>query len=331
MPFGDNTLGLEDYVLSGGPKKESNKRKTQVVSALRDWQNEVKAATPGPHNPLHPERALTFLPSARGKGPLKPVVTGYNPYMEDYNTLKDTASFAKDYPGAFASATALGLIQSPVKVYGRTVEALTGDPNAQNFISSGVYDNVTGMSSGAPSAGFGRGSIRPKGSSPIGEYDAMMGRINQAMVNRSVVDSMRPDFTSDTTLGDVADTASWISPGSYVKAALAGIRGAKIGYRGLKAAEAAGRGLKAEVAARRAGTVVSRAPMSIPANPAVGSRNMGRLYTDTVFSDKYLKKSYDKLISQGASHEDAMHIIEMSTQLSRQPRTFGELNTILGT
>jgi len=329
MPFADDTT-LEDFVLSGGPKKQMNQRKKTVISLLRDFENTVKATIPGPHNPLHPERSLSWLPSARGAGPLKPTVTGYNPYLEDYNMIKDTASFAKDYPSAFASATALGMIQSPVKVAGRVGEAFTGDPTTQNRVSNFVFNNVTGTGGRAPRAGFGRGSIHPSDTSPVGGYDAMMERINQGIVNRDVIDSMRPEFTSDTTFGDVIDAGSWISPGSYVKAMLAGARGAKLGYNALKAAESAGRGLKEGIAARRAGTVVSKAPMSIPANPPVGTRRMGPLYTDAVFSDKYLRKSYNSLINQGASHNDAMSIIEMSTQLSRQPRTKGELSMIFG-
>ena len=129
--------------------------------------------------------------------------------------LGDMGKAMVDNPKLTLDSMLLGLIQSPAKGAGYVAEKAAGvlgreDPTIQNRFSENVLDYAT------------------QRSALIGGYKVGAGN---AM-------SMKSDFTSDATLGDAADIASWLVPGvgfgkPLQMAGKAGVRVVKSSARGI--------------------------------------------------------------------------------------------------
>jgi len=154
---------------------------------------------------------------ARGTGRIK--------QDPDAVTIPDLFKLAKDYPSLFETMMLGGLVQSPAKVVGRVGEATwaKGNANYQNELSSKVLDSITAPPIGLP----GRYGFRPEmsESDKTKSYMKQVDALNTIASERAAAkELLSPDFTSDTTYGDVIDTASWISPVPYIKGAAKAVK-----------------------------------------------------------------------------------------------------------
>lgn len=154
-------------------------------------------------------------------------------------TTSEIASMVKDTPALANTMLLGGIIQSPVKVAGRVVEAVTGDETAGNRLSQRVLDEITAPSNarftyGARGAMVNMSDDERRIAANKFYADQLKSNEEKAMAK----EALAPDFTSDTTYGDVIDTASWFSPGSFLK----GLKvTGKAGSMGVKAASMAPR------------------------------------------------------------------------------------------
>jgi hypothetical protein len=249
MPYG-NMSGGEDFVLGQTSafgkdvakefKGSKRKDRQQALSTFmaqqgKKYRNEEKAINQAfeSGSRLNNLMAGPYVAKATGgkyKGMKQP--TGGA-------TTSEIASMAKNNPTLFNAMLVGGIVQSPVKVAGRVVEAVTGDETAGNRLSQSVLDEIT-----APSNARFTGGVR-------GAMANMSEDERRITANKFYADQLKsneekamakealgPDFTSDTTYGDVIDTAAWFSPGSFLKGLkIAG----KAGSMGVKAASMAPR------------------------------------------------------------------------------------------
>ena len=217
MPYGD--VSLEDLVLSQKGNKNKGLVRDALAKYLADTQREqnikdrsfLEARDPNVFNPPSKNK-VGLLSAGRGQKPHMGVYDP-NPLETQWNTVKDAASFAKDYPGAATLGMLLGIEQSPLKLIGSIAERSPwGDKTTQNRLSGWYLNKV-------------KQGLNNRTSNRDGSYNDMMDRIKQYQMEQNVVEGTRPEFTSDTTLGDVVDVASWLTPGSAFKA---GAKGASL-------------------------------------------------------------------------------------------------------
>jgi hypothetical protein len=144
--------------------------------------------------------------------------------------LKDTATFAAKDPKTFGDILRLSVMQSPVKAVGRIGEATwaRGNDNYQNDLSNQFFDSYMQNDT--------RNFQKTNNDVKTGSYDDTMKRIEAFQEHKDILGSMKPDFISDTTFGDAADTISWAIPGPGVIAK--GVKGA------VKGGAAVGKGVK---------------------------------------------------------------------------------------
>ena len=229
MPFGNN--GSEDFVLgqttafgSGVAKeyKKSTQKKRQrdlmnYMAEMGRQQQISNTSLPTTYDPnVVDEKEVRLVSIGRGQKPHPAVVSKQN----DLNILKDMATFAAKDPKTFKNVFDLSMLQSPVKAVGAIGEATwaRGNDNYQNDLSEQFFNSVNQgnieswnkqKNMNDPTTGMGQ-SLGKVGT---GSYDDKMKRIEAFMMNQEIIKSMKPDFTSDFTAGDAADTASWFIPG----------------------------------------------------------------------------------------------------------------------
>jgi len=263
VPFGDNAS--EDFVLgqttafgSGGAKsyKNSNQKKRQrdLMNYMAQMGREKQIVDASNQRLTYDpnvvdEKEVALVSMGRGQKPYNAVVSKQDPLNRDWNMLKDTATFAAKDPETFGDVLKLGLMQSPVKAVGRLGEATwaRGNDNYQNDLSKQFYDSYMRKDTknwredrwrdpnqktmtGEPLYPLGTDEAK------TGSYDDMMRRNKEFQVHKEILGSMEPDFTSDFTPGDAADTVSWFIPGP-------GTLGKTVGA-GVKAGAAVGKGVK---------------------------------------------------------------------------------------
>ena len=221
MPFGDNAA--EDFVLgqttafgSGVAKeyKKSSQKKRQrdlmnymerigMQNQIADASNQRLTYDPN----VVDEKEVALVSMGRGQKPYNAVVSKQDPLNRDWNTLKDTATFAAKDPKTFGDILRLSLMQSPVKTVGRIGEATwaRGNDDYQNNLSNQFFDSYMN----ADTMNFQDTNNKVK----TGAYDDTMKRIEAFQEHKDILGSMKPDFTSDTTFGDFADTVSLAIPG----------------------------------------------------------------------------------------------------------------------
>ena len=242
MPFGDNAA--EDFVLgqttafgSGVAKeyKKSSQKKRQrdlmnYMAEMGRQQQISNTSLPTTYDPnVVDEKEVKLVSMGRGQKPYNAVVSKQDPLNRDWNMLKDTATFAAKDPKTFGDILRLSLMQSPVKAVGRIGEATwaRGNDNYQNNLSNQFFDSYMN----ADTMNF-QDNNKVKTSS----YDDTMKRIEAFQEHKDILGSMKPDFTSDFTFGDAADTASWAIPGPGIIGK--GVKGA------VKGGAAVGKGVK---------------------------------------------------------------------------------------
>jgi hypothetical protein len=229
VPFGNS--GAEDFVLgqttafgSGVAKeyKKSTQKKRQrdlmnYMAEMGRQQQISNTSLPTTYDPnVVDEKEVRLVSMGRGQKPHPAVVSKQN----DLNMLKDMATFAAKDPNTFKNVFALSMLQSPVKAVGAIGEATwaRGNDNYQNDLSKQFFNSVNQDSIESwkkqkniddPTTGMGQSLSGVK----TGSYDDKMKRIEAFMMNQEIIKSMEPDFTSDFTAGDAADTASWFIPG----------------------------------------------------------------------------------------------------------------------
>ena len=262
MPFGKNSA--EDFVLgqttafgSGVAKeyKKSTQKKRQrdlmnymerigMQNQIADASNQRLTYDPN----VVDEKEVRLVSMGRGQKPYNAVVSKQDPLNRDWNTLKDTATFAAKDPKSFADMVRLSLVQSPVKMVGRLGEATwaRGNDNYQNDLSKRFFNSYmnadtenwqTAKHRDDPTTGAGK----PLGDAKTGSYDDMMKRIEAFMMHKEILGSMESDFTSDTTFGDFADTVSLAIPGPGIigKGIKGAVKGGAAVNKGVKAARTA--------------------------------------------------------------------------------------------
>jgi hypothetical protein len=249
MPYG-NMSGGEDFVLGQTSafgkdvakefKGSKRKDRQQALSTFmaqqgKKYRNEEKAINQAfeSGSRLNNLMAGPYVAKATGgkyKGMKQP--TGGA-------TTSEIASMAKNNPTLFNAMLVGGIVQSPVKVAGRVVEAVTGDETAGNRLSQSVLDEITAPSNarftyGARGAMVNMSDDERRIAGNKFYADQLKSNEEKAMAKEAI----GPDFTSDTTYGDVIDTAAWFSPGSFLKGLkIAG----KAGSMGVKATSMAPR------------------------------------------------------------------------------------------
>lgn len=229
MPFGNS--GAEDFVLGQttafGSRVAKEYKKSTQKKRQRDLMNYMmemgrqqqisNTSLPTTYDPnVVDEKEVRLVSMGRGQKPHPAVVSKQN----DLNILKDMATFAAKDPKTFKNVFDLSILQSPVKAVGAIGEATwaRGNDNYQNDLSEQFFNSVNQgnieswnkqKNMDDPTTGMGQ-SLGKVGT---GSYDDKMKRIEAFMMNQEIIKSMKPDFTSDFTAGDAADTASWFIPG----------------------------------------------------------------------------------------------------------------------
>lgn len=261
MPFGDNAA--EDFVLGQttafGSRVAKEYKKSSQKKRQRDLMNYMERM--GMQNRIADasNQRLTYDPNVvdekevrlvggRGIKPYNAVVSKQDLLNRDWNTLKDTATFAAKDPETFGDVLKLGLMQSPVKAVGRLGEATwaRGNDNYQNDLSKQFYDSYMQKDTENQQERWRDPNQKTMTGEPLyplgtdkaktGSYDDMMKRIEAFMMHKEILGSMESDFTSDTTFGDFADVASWFIPGPGIIGK--GVKGA------VKGGAAVGKGVK---------------------------------------------------------------------------------------
>ena len=262
MPFGNNSA--EEFVLGQTTafgsrvakeyKKSSQKKRQRDLMNYMErigMQNQIADAsnqrlTYDPN--VVDEKEVALVSMGRGQKPYNAVVSKQDPLNRDWNTLKDTATFAAKDPETFGDVLTLGLMQSPVKAVGRLGEATwaKGNDNYQNEKSKQSYDWYMRQDAKNQQERWRDTNQKTMTGEPLyplgtdkaktGSYDDMMKRIEAFMMHKEILDTVEPDFTSDTTFGDFADTASWFIPGPGIIGK--GVKGA------VKGGAAVGKGVK---------------------------------------------------------------------------------------
>lgn len=243
MPFGDNAA--EDFVLGqttafGADTAKTYKKSTQkkrqrdlmnYMAEMGRQQQISNTSLPTTYDPnVVDEKEVKLVSMGRGQKPYNAVVSKQDPLNRDWNMLKDTATFAAKDPKTFGDILRLSLMQSPVKTVGRIGEATwaRGNDNYQNNLSNQFFDSYMN----ADTMNFQDTNNKVK----TGSYDDTMKRIEAFQEHKDILGSMKPDFTSDFTFGDAADTASWAIPGPGM--VVKGVKGA------VKGGAAVGKGVK---------------------------------------------------------------------------------------
>ena len=279
MPFGNNSA--EDFVLgqttafgSGVAKeyKKSSQKKRQrdlmnYMAEMGRQQQISNTSLPTTYDPnVVDEKEVKLVSMGRGQKPYNAVVSKQDPLNRDWNMLKDTATFAAKDPKTFGDILRLSLMQSPVKAVGRIGEATwaRGNDNYQNNLSNQFFDSYMN----ADTMNF-----QDNNKVKTGSYDDTMKRIKAFQEHKDILGSMKPDFTSDFTFGDAADTASWLIPGPGIIGK--GVKGA------VKGGAAVGKGVKdmrtALAAAKASGFSgeVSRGFKAAPFGFGLGASGIG--------------------------------------------------------
>jgi len=228
MPYG-NMSGGEDFVLGqtsafgkdvakqfkGSKSKDRQKAlSTFMAQQGEKYRNEEKAL----NQAFESGSRLNNLMA----GPYVPKATG-GKYMgmkqpTGGTTTSEIASMVKDTPALANTMLVGGIIQSPVKVAGRVVEAVTGDETAGNRLSQRVLDEITAPSNARFNYGA-RGAMAYMSDDErrIAANKFYADQLKSNEEKAMAKEALAPDFTSDTTYGDIVDTASWFSPGSFLK------------------------------------------------------------------------------------------------------------------
>lgn len=172
-------------------------------------------------NVFAPKSHNKVVPLPTRGGPAKYAARNpQDPMIRDWNTIKETAGFVKDNPKEAMELSYLSMMQSPIKLIGRLGEATwaRGNDNYQNELSNKALNNILTQDAQA---------YRKEHTRTNGSYEDMMNRVRDFQEKQGMTESIRPEFTSDTTLGDVADVASWLIPGPGT-AVKSGIKGAQV-------------------------------------------------------------------------------------------------------
>lgn len=246
MPYG-NMTGGEDFVLGQRSAfgkniakefKGSDQSKRQAALSMFMFEQGAKqrkqekalneAFESG--SKLNNLKGAPYVPKATGgihKGAKQP--TGGA-------TISEMASMAKDNPTFFNTLLAGTLAQGPAKVIGRVAEAFTGDETTGNRFSKNVLDELTEPSN----ARFGMaktGLVNMTADErriAANKFYADQLKANEEMAFAK--ETLAPEFTSDATYGDFIDTASWFSPGSFLKGLKAAGKAGSVGAKAFGAA-----------------------------------------------------------------------------------------------
>ena len=246
MPYG-NMTGGEDFVLGQRSAfgkniakefKGSDQGKRQA--ALSSFMFEQGA------NYRKQEKALNeaFESGSRlnnlMSGPYVPKATGgiRKGYKQPTggSTISEMAGMAKDTPTFFNTLLAGSLAQGPVKAIGRVAEEFTGDETTGNRWSKSVLDELTAPSDarfGMAKAGLVNMTAEERRVAGNKFYaDQLKSNEEKALAK----EMLAPEFTSDATYGDFIDTASWFSPGSFLKGLKAVGKAGSVGAKAFNAA-----------------------------------------------------------------------------------------------
>lgn len=246
MPYG-NMTGGEDFVLGQRSAfgkniakefKGSDQGKRQA--ALSSFMFEQGA------NYRKQEKALNeaFESGSRlnnlMSGPYVPKATGgiRKGYKQPTggSTISEMAGMAKDTPTFFNTLLAGSLAQGPVKALGRVAEEFTGDETTGNRWSKSVLDELTAPSDarfGMAKAGLVNMTAEERRVAGNKFYaDQLKSNEEKALAK----EMLAPEFTSDATYGDFIDTASWFSPGSFLKGLKAAGKAGSVGAKAFGAA-----------------------------------------------------------------------------------------------
>lgn len=151
-------------------------------------------------------------------------------------TISEMAGLAKDTPTFFNTLLAGSLAQSPVKAIGRIAEEFTGDETTGNRLSKSVLDELTAPSDGRfgmAKAGLVNMTAEERRVAGNKFYADQLKANEEKAFAKEV---LAPEFTSDATYGDFIDTASWFSPGSFLKGLKAAGKAGSVGAKAFGAA-----------------------------------------------------------------------------------------------
>jgi hypothetical protein len=156
-------------------------------------------------------------------------------------SIKDMAILAKDYPELMNTMLLAGTIQSPVKLAGWLGEQVTGDPNTGNDVSKSVLDFITAKKNSMPGGMRGYRPEMTRDQKRIANNEFYASQLKGNDERALAKEMLAPEFTSDTSYGDIIDTASWFSPGSVAKGLKIGLKGAREAVLAAKEANFSGK------------------------------------------------------------------------------------------